>query len=168
MQERTASACGVGIRSVQRIISKAKKNVENSNGNVQFKSPNKIRNRKKPVTGLDDFNKDVLRRTISDMYVAGEFPTAEKLVVKMKEATEFEECCRFMLRILNGMGFKNDKNNDGRKFLMELTDVAAARIQFLRQIHEIRQAGHTKIFYLDEIWANKNHTRSHYWKMKDE
>ena len=43
VQERTVSVCGIGIRSVQIIIGKAKKNVKNSNGNVQFKSLNKIK-----------------------------------------------------------------------------------------------------------------------------
>ena len=166
-QERTSGACGVGVRSVQRIVSEAKKSSANLNKSIQFRSPNKNRNRKKPVTDLDGFNKDVLRRTIFDMYTAGEFPTAEKLVVRMKEAVGFEGSARSMLRILKGMGFKYAKCNDGRKFLMERSDIAAARIKFLRQMHEIRQTGQTNIFYLDETWVNQNHTRSQCWKMSD-
>ena len=85
---------------------------------MQFRSPNKNRNRKKPITDLDDFAKDVLRRTVLDMYIAGEFPTAHKVTNKMKEAVGFRGSSRSMLRILKSIGFKYAKCNDGRKFLM--------------------------------------------------
>lgn len=119
-RERTANACGVGLRSIQRIICEAKKCVENSSGSVQFKSPNMNQNRKKPITGLDDLKRDFLRRTIFDMKITGEFPTTDKLIAKMNEAVGFKGSRRSMSRILKGMGFKYVKCDDRRMMLMQV------------------------------------------------
>ena len=165
VQERTAEACGVGIRTVQRIVNETKQSLDAS-GSVVLKSPGKKHKRNKPVCDLDNFNKDVLRRTVFDMYTAGEFPTADKLVKKMKEKIGFAGSVSSMLRILKGLGFRYKMCNNGRKFLMERSDIAAARATFLRKIHEVRMAGHN-IFYLDETWVNQNHTRPSCWVMSD-
>jgi hypothetical protein len=51
----------------------------------------------KTVTDFDDFNKDVLRCTIFDMYAAGEFPTAEKLVMEMNDDVRFKGSVRSLV-----------------------------------------------------------------------
>lgn len=160
-QKKTAEACGIGLRTVQRITSYGNKN------NAVFKSPGKNPKRKKPVTDLDNFDKHVLRTTIFDMYKNGEYPTALKLVRKMKEAVGFNGSRDSILRILKQMGFFFKKCNDGRKFLLERIDIVTARIAFLRTIHKIREAGKSLIFYLDETWINQNHSRSACWQMSD-
>lgn len=66
---------------------------------------------------------------VFNMYLAGVFPTIDKLVIKMNGA--FEGSSRCMLSILKGMSFRYVKCNNGRKFLMEDTDITAARITFL-------------------------------------
>lgn len=165
-QETTAEACGVSLRTVQRIVSEGKKSF-NVSGTATFRSPGKHPRREKTVSELDDFNKSVLRRTVLDMYREGEFPTAKKLVKKMNEAVGFEGSETSMLRIMKGIGFTYKKCNDGRKMLMERTDIVAARTQFLRKMHGIREEGTSKIFYLDETWVNQNHTRKYCWKMSD-
>lgn len=165
-QVRTAKACGIGLRTVQKIISEGKISLNNS-GTISLKSPGKHRNRSKEVTELDDFNKNVLRNKIFDMYNNGQFPTAEKLVLEMKNSIGFQGGCWSMLKILKSMGFKHRKSNDGRRFLLERSDIVAARMRFLREMHEIRQAGSSQIYYLDETWVNQNHSRSRCWKMSD-
>lgn len=63
-QELTIEACKVGsVRSISRIIDEAKKSTHQSGAPI-FKSPGKTHNKPKSKTNLDDFEKDVLRRTI--------------------------------------------------------------------------------------------------------
>jgi hypothetical protein len=134
---------------------------------VQFQSPGKHHKRKKTFTDFDNFNKDVLKRKIFDKKAAGEFPTGERLVVKMNEAVGFKGSARSMLRILKIIGFKYARCNDGRMFLMERSNIAAARALFMRTMHNIEQAGHTNINYLDETLVKKNHARKSCWKLSD-
>lgn len=72
-----------------------------------------------------------------------------------------------LLRILRNMGFRYRKCNDGRKLLMERSDIVAARDVFLRIMHDVRQEGKSTIFYLDETFINQNHTRKACWVMND-
>lgn len=51
------------MRSISRIIDEAKKSTHQSGAPI-FKSPGKTHNKPKSKTNLDDFEKDVLRRTI--------------------------------------------------------------------------------------------------------
>ncbi|PSN54703.1 hypothetical protein C0J52_04890 [Blattella germanica] len=104
---------------------------------------------------------------LKSMISIKEFPTAFKLVSKLKDAIQFEGSKWSMLRILKKMGFKYRKCNDGRKLLMERTDIVAARTHFLKTMHKVRQEGNLKVFYLDETWVNQNHTRKACWQMSD-
>lgn len=165
-QEQTAEACGIGLRTVQRISSEANASLQ-ACGSAIFKSPGKHHKRKKEVGELDDFSKNVLRRTVFGMYARGEYPTAEKLVSHMKEAENFNGSKWTMLRILKDMGFRYQKTNDGRKLLLERSDIVAARTVFLRTMQQIRQAGTSRIYYLDETFVNQNHARAMCWKMSD-
>ncbi|XP_021918608.1 uncharacterized protein LOC110829308 isoform X2 [Zootermopsis nevadensis] len=58
-----------------------------------------IHQSKKPVTKLDDFNKNLLHYIIFYMYGAGEFLMPQRLVVKMKEEAGFKAaenpCCEY-------------------------------------------------------------------------
>ena len=76
------------------------------------------------------------------MYAKSEYPTADKLVSKMKEA---ENCRgtggRAILRIMKDMSFKYQKANEGKKLLIERSDIVAAKTVFLRTMHEIRKSG---------------------------
>lgn len=75
--KQTAEACGVGVRSVQRIVNEGKLS-GNAAGNPVFSSPGKKRQKEKPITGLDEFDLCVLRRKVLEFYDRGEFPTAKK------------------------------------------------------------------------------------------
>ena len=68
-QERTAAACGVSRTVVQTILQEAKKMCEDGSPTCSFSTPKKYK-RDKPVTGIDDFDKCVVRRTVNEVYVA--------------------------------------------------------------------------------------------------
>ncbi|KAG8285833.1 hypothetical protein J6590_072468 [Homalodisca vitripennis] len=66
---RTAVATGVSEREISRINKELRNlTVNNGNGESSFLTPNKLkRNRKKPITGLDDFDKALIRRVEYDL-----------------------------------------------------------------------------------------------------
>lgn len=163
-QELTARACNVSVSTVSRILKQCKQsNIEI--GVPIFKSPGKHSRKQKQITCLDDFKKDVLRRTIFEMYDRGEYPTIKKLVYIMSEKIEYEGSTTSMGLILKNLGFKYKRTNDGRKFLLERGDIVGSRIRFLRTMHDLRASGDTRpIFYLDETWVNQNHSRKDIWQ----
>lgn len=137
-RERTAKACDISVKTVGRIAREAQLSL-NESGSVKFESPGKCHKRKKPVRDMDAFDKDVLRRKVFDMYDKGEFPTAKKLVAEMRQAVGYAGGVRSMYRILKDIGFKYMRCKDGRKFLLERSDITAARVKFLRTMQNIRQ-----------------------------
>lgn len=157
-QNVTAEACGVSLRTVQRI------SLENKKNDGKFISPRKNISPKRPKTDLDSFNQDIVRRTIHEFYDQGEFPTTKKVHKKLQEKINYEGSVSSVLRIIHNKGFSYKKCNDGRKFLMERGDIVVKRLEFLRKINAIRdQTPDKPIFYLDETWINQNHTRAYIW-----
>jgi transposase len=69
-------------------------------------------------TNIDDFEKDVLRRTIFGFYDSGELATAKNLAFKLRNKINCRGSVSSMYKILKSTGFKYRKLNDGRKFLM--------------------------------------------------
>jgi hypothetical protein len=119
----------------------------------------------KRVTNLHDFEKDVLRRTIFGFYDSGEFPTAKKLALELRDKINYRGSVSSMYKILKSIGFRYRKTNDGHKFLMERGDIVAARIMFLRTVHNHRITGDMHpVFYLDETWVNQNHLKKYIWQ----
>jgi hypothetical protein len=155
-QEITARACGVHRSTVQKVCNES---FNSSLENQVFASPRKSYKRKHDVTDMNDFDKDVLCRTVYEFYDNGEYPTASKLRKIMEEKIRFSGSQSSILRLLKKMGFRCRKCNDGRKFFMERRDIAVARMEFLRTMHNIRSSGDTRpIYYLDETWVNQNHS----------
>jgi transposase len=68
---------------------------------------------------MNDFDKDVLCRTVYEFYYKGEYPIASKLRKIMEEKIGLSGSQSSMLRLLRKMGFRYRKYNDERKFLME-------------------------------------------------
>lgn len=96
------------------------------------------------------------------------YPTADKICSYMKEADNFNGSKSAMLTILREMGFKYRKTNDGRKLLLERSDIVAARNVFLRTMHMIQQEGKSRIYYLHETYVNHNHSRPMCWKTSED
>jgi hypothetical protein len=67
-QQRTEAATGVKVHTVRKIKSDGKSLVTTGQGNCSFSTPNKKINRKRNVTGLDEFDLCVVRRTVCDFY----------------------------------------------------------------------------------------------------
>jgi len=76
----TAKTCAVSLFSVERICRESKTlsnqdeelDIESSN-NLKFRSSEKSYSRKKPVTELDDFVNELVRRVVHSFYDKCEF-----------------------------------------------------------------------------------------------
>jgi len=167
-REVTAEACGVSVASVKRICSEGKKLAEDDGPSTSFKSPRKTYKRLRYVTNLDDFDNEVVRRTVHSFYDNHEFPTSAKILAAMREKTNYPGSKSSMKVLLKNLDFKYKKCNDGRKFLMERNDIVASRVKFLRKMNEFRRINDSRpVVYLDETWVNQNHTRGYIWQNSD-
>lgn len=163
-QALTAEACSLSVSIVSRVCREVKR-AQTQGADKLFHSPRKHINVPKRVTNLDDFQKDVVRRTIFYFYDNGKFPTADKLTVLLRKKINYSGSVSSTKRLLNRLGFRYRKTIDGRKYLMERNDIVAARLKFLRKMHMIRSSGDTRpTFYLDETWVNKNHSLKYVWQ----
>ena len=132
---RTTKAANVSDKIDQRICLKRK---QTSPERPVFLSPRK-RRCAAPVTSLDDFDKCAIRRTVLGFYERHEIPTLQKIQEELKAKISFNGGITSLRKILLEIGFKFAKV-DGRKFLMERSDVVAARNKFLREIKQVKQS----------------------------
>ncbi|KAF0708646.1 DDE 3 domain-containing protein, partial [Aphis craccivora] len=124
----TAKECGVSLACVKKVCSKAKKELEVRPSNkIAFKSPRKSYKRVKVMSSPDDFDNEVVRRTIHGFYDKGEFLTTAKILVVMQEKINYPGSKTSVKRILHNLNFKYKKCNDGRRFLMERNDIVVCR-----------------------------------------
>lgn len=146
-QKATSEACSVSLRTVQRVTLIGNTAlVDNDKGssdddldtNIVFPSPERKRPHKKWRTDLDNFDKDVVRRTVEEFYSKGQYPTCDKLNIVLREKIGFKGSRDSVWKILKDLGFQYKKCNDGRKLLMERNDIVASRMVFLRKMHDIR------------------------------
>ncbi|VVC30438.1 Ribonuclease H-like domain [Cinara cedri] len=156
-QEMTAEACGVSVGTVKRITSEgAKSTTAEPGAGPSFTSPRKSYKRLKYASDIDDFNADIVRRTVHEFYDKGQFPTSQKVLTAYQQKVNNYRGSRIsMWRILKSLHFKYKKCNDGRRFLMERNDIVVMRVKFLRKMHDLRQNNDTRpVIYLDETWVN--------------
>lgn len=112
-----------------------------------FSSPWKNLIHNKPVTELDDFKKDVIRRSVQEFYDRCEYPTLKKLQEALKTKIEYTGGITSLYKILRKLSFRYLKCNV-KKFLMERKDIVA-RVSFLRKMHNIRKKFiHISLFIL--------------------
>lgn len=162
---RVADALGIGRATVAR-ISKEKYGESSTEMEAEDKedillsTPNKKRKIVCPVTEIDDFDAAAIRNHIYAYYARGEYPTLKKLAISLKDSGLFEGSPPSLSKILKKIGFAY-KKNDKRKIIMERTDIALARIDFLRKVKDITDWD--KVVFLDETWLNANHTVSRSW-----
>ncbi|XP_025192691.1 uncharacterized protein LOC112592757 [Melanaphis sacchari] len=156
---------------MKRICAEAKSNVnpETPDAGLTFLSPRKAYKRAKTVSELDDFDSDIVRRTVHEFYDRGEYPTAQLILnVVKKKKTNYTGCVRSMQRLLKNLKFSYKKCNDGRMFLMERNDIIALRCKFLRQMCTLRENKDDRpMVYLDETWVNQNHSRTLIWQKEN-
>lgn len=165
-----AQACGISEKTVNRICKEAsssttKNDSEVSEAGPSFSTPGKERKRNCKVTSFDDFEKDVLRRLVFSFYDRGEFPSVKKIRSGLQEKIDYRGSETSTRGLLKQVGFSYKKSRDGRRFLLEKSDIVAARIKFLRTMNQLRSSNDSRpIYYLDETWVNENHSRKYIWQ----
>ncbi|MPC60769.1 hypothetical protein E2C01_054825 [Portunus trituberculatus] len=102
--ERTVRICSAYNQSL---------NTEVAPDTPTFSSPKK-KNRAAPVTGFDDFDKCVLRRTVLTFYERKEIPTINKIKEELSEQIGYSGCENSLRKVLLKIGFKFAKV-DGEK-----------------------------------------------------
>lgn len=172
-QKVTAEACGVSFSTVKRKTTEGIKSAETSdlvqeviplNTSPTFTSPRKTYKWIKYANGIDDFDAEIVRKTVHEFYDNHEYPTSLKLLSKYRKKTDFNDSKISMWRILKSLHFKYKKCNDGRKFLTEKNDIVCMRVKFLRKMCILRQNNDLRpVIYLDETLVNQNHTRGYIW-----
>lgn len=184
--QRTADACGISLRLVQKIKSeirevmaqnfvdgpmdnRSEENVEDqdedqpseSDGKNQviLHTPRKGRGRFCKVTNIDDFDKAAVRRHLIAYYERKEVPTLRKLQISLRESGLFVGGFSSVRKLVLDLGFKYKKMNK-RKVLVEKPSVALSRCRFLRKIHNVDLK---KTIFLDETWLNANESKDYGW-----
>ncbi|CAG2253766.1 unnamed protein product [Mytilus edulis] len=110
---------------------------------------------------LDDFNRNVVKRTIYDMYRKKEVVSMPRLHEVLKEK-DITASLSTVVRTVKSLGFRFSKKGSGRRHVVERDDVVALRHHYLRQIRKYRQQ-ERHIVYLDETWLNSNHVVKGDW-----
>ncbi|KAE9522747.1 hypothetical protein AGLY_016856 [Aphis glycines] len=148
-QKITADACGVSYTTVRRVCTEGyfTGDVSDSPQTGQsFNSPRKTYKRRKYATELDDFDSDVIRRTVHEFYEKGEYPISKLILNSVQQKFDYKGSLASMKRLCN----------DGRRFLMERNDIVALRCKFLRTMCTLRKNNDSRpVIYLDETWETK-------------
>ncbi|XP_068085711.1 uncharacterized protein [Anabrus simplex] len=119
-------------------------------GDLFLSTPGKKRFKPSPVTGIDSFQADAIRRHVYDYYSRKEYPVVAKLLVSLKQKNLFSGGKTSLKSVLRALGFRYKKLN-GRKLLLEKSHIVMARSIFLnklvgKDLHEV--------IWLDETWVN--------------
>ncbi|PSN37568.1 hypothetical protein C0J52_12648 [Blattella germanica] len=135
---RTAAATGVSRRTVYRILDEKKKS--DVEGCV-LSTPRKKRPSRTPTkTVVDSFSASAIRRTVYSLYRTHFIPSLNDIREALKEADLFHGSKWALREVLRSLKFRYVSNNQGRKFLMERSDVCK-RYNFLRKMKELRCTG---------------------------
>ncbi|KAG8294839.1 hypothetical protein J6590_093811 [Homalodisca vitripennis] len=144
VRERVATAVGVSRRTLTRISAEKRKLAETT---TSFETPNKVRKVPKKLTGLDDFDLGVIRRTINNFYLTEKcLPTLKKICSKLESEIHFTGSISSLRRIVRKMGYRWRKTKSNKHILMETQDVAYKRFVYLRKIQEYRKEKRPIVF----------------------
>ena len=156
----TEAATGVSLSTVKKISK-----IEDA---ANYRTPTKKKENKTKMQfdKIDDFTRDLLRRTAYEFYTKGEAPTTEKLVASMREKTagtdfEFPYGGRTVNRLLITMGFRY-KTVMRKSTRAESQEIIAWRYRYLDQIKRFRLQGYCDV-YLDETWYDSNTCKMKNW-----
>ncbi|XP_050357613.1 uncharacterized protein LOC126778193 [Nymphalis io] len=142
VQHRTANATGTSVRTVRNILSECK----NSDTSV-FRTPGKKRVKSKPITGIDHFDKGIIKRCIHNFHVAEkEMPTLTKLLIKFRRDIHFKGSSGSLSRIIKELGFKWKKTESKFKILIEKHSIRLKRIEYLRDLKKYRDEGREIVY----------------------
>lgn len=152
----TADATNTSVSTVKRVLQKSK----TSDFKVAFKTPGKKRQRIKPVTGIDNFDKGIIRRCIHNFHITEkELPTIDKLHVKLRSDINFQGSEKSLRSIIKELGFKWKQTENKRKILVESSAIRLLRINYLQKLKKYRQQDRP-IIYSDELSIYSFHVNS--------
>ena len=149
---KTDAATGVSKNSVRKIVSAGKVIDEG-----------KTRKAKVRFGKLDNFDVDVIRRIIHNLYWENISPSLKKILLQLKEKMNFPYGKTNLRRLLKKMGFGYEKRGRQR-IISERTEIIAWRERYLRRIRKIREADPERAMaYTDETWLNQGHLTKKEW-----
>lgn len=155
----TAAATNKSLSTIRRIIKESK----TSEHIVIFRTPGKKRPRANPITGVDDFDKGVIKRCIHNFHVTEkELPTLEKLRVKLRNDINFNGSKTSLGRLIKRIGFKWKRTENNRKVLIETPTIRLLRINYLQKLKEYRRQNRP-IIYTDESYVHATHAKPMGW-----
>ncbi|PSN50533.1 hypothetical protein C0J52_03508 [Blattella germanica] len=141
---RTVAATGVSRRTVYRILDEKKKS---DVAGCVLSTPGKKRPSKTPTkTVVDSFSASAIRRTVYSLYRTHFLPSLNDTRKALKEADLFHGSKWALREVLRSLKFRYVSNNQGRKFLMERSEVVCKRYNFLRKMKEADVAKHNLSF----------------------
>ena len=150
--QRVSDALQISRATVSKIVNDHKKRKPDV-------TPGKQRPHPRTVTSMDSFTENAIKNHIYSYYERKEWPSRKKLLISLKEADLFHGAKTSLSEVLHKLNFKW-KKIDKRKFLLERSDIVAARCIFLRQI---RACDFNNVIFLDETWVNAGHCVSKAW-----
>lgn len=162
----TAETCGELYTTVERIYPKGKKSADDRNlPRPSFISPPETYKRAKYATESDEFDGEIVRRTVHEFYDRGEYPTPENILSAVKQKFGYVGSSASLKALLKSLKFSRKRCNDGRKILIEANDVVALRNTFLQTVCTSRENNDSRtIIYLDETFVNENHSKNEGFK----
>lgn len=114
------------------------------------------------LKNIDDATRDVIRRTIYNMYKENIVPTLKMIREKLSDYPDYNYSSLDTLRnVLLECGFKH-KKLDSRMVIMESRRIVALRVDYLEKIKEYRQLNR-HIVYLDETWFDTHDVVQYGW-----
>lgn len=153
--ERAVLYSGVSQRSVQRI---RRENAKRPTPTTPF-SPEKKRPRLSVKENIDDFDFQVICRTIQDFYLnLKQSPSCRKLLRAIKEKIDFPYSAKSLNRLLRSRGFVWRKCQNRRTILMEKPSILQWRLKYLSALRKYQEEGRS-IVYLDETWIDSDPKR---------
>lgn len=154
-QKRTAMATNSSVSTVRKISTLA----DNSELDAAFSTPGKKRRRIKPVTGIDNVGKGVVKRYIRNFHLANkDFLTVEKLRSKLQRDINFHGSETSVRRVIKNLGFRWKKIHNNRKILIETSKIRQQRFEYLKKIKQYRLERRPIIYtgesYVDSLLLN--------------
>ena len=153
--DRTAALTGVSRSTAQKIGEEKKKAQDEQQQPKQ--TPSYTSN-----VSLDDFDKDVVRRTIASLYMYSLWkvlPTLDNIRIELKQSIgKIGSKSRLRKDLLHTKSAKT-RCGVNQKVLMTRQDVVLSRTRYLRMVRELREAGYT-----DETYVLTSHAVPTCWQ----
>ena len=111
---------------------------------------------------VDGFQKQLIRKTVHDLYGERVLPTVPVIQARLKANTDIMISNDKLRLILHELNYVFRKTQDNRRIAVERPEATVARARFLREIKKYREQGY-QIVYVDETWVNQYHCRSLAW-----